>query len=137
MGCKTLQRQEIPYIDGMFDGQCRSSSQKVLHLRGNVARGESQGAEAKRDESKIRHQHETGMAKFVCAEYYGDELLFVGCCDQQVCDDHSLKQKCCVCSGNRRICVRCGIKRWHRCSRELLCVICSWQEGWLYVSLIF
>lgn len=84
-----------------------------------------------KDDSLIQ-QGNSGLAKFVCqaclAAHPYDNLEYAYCCEEYVCSDHRLDHDCCVCSGGRALCTRCGIDRCHRCGKEL-CGACSFKEG--------
>jgi hypothetical protein len=91
---------------------------------------------AARDDSAIQYgklkstNGGDGLASFICntcARPY-DNFTYTYCCESYVCDDHNLNHNCCVCSGGRARCTRCGIGRCGRCGKDL-CSACSFKEG--------
>jgi hypothetical protein len=87
------------------------------------------------DDASIRTDGNKALAKFYCKQCdskskFGDSsgLEYARCCDQFVCDDHTLHHNCCVCSGSRTLCKSCGVEHCGRCGREL-CNACSIKEG--------
>lgn len=91
---------------------------------------------AARDDSAIQYgklkstNGSGGLASFICntcARPY-DNFTYTYCCEGYVCEDHNLNHNCCVCSGGRPLCTRCGIERCSRCGAEL-CNACSFKEG--------